>query len=136
MTNLLQDVQKKYQDSINRVMNECGVFFAFNNNQLQEGMLSHTLKEGDTYTRINGGCFIPTSNLARYTHDMQVCKDNFVHMIDHYNLHDAYIEYQLSNYESYYTYDIEDAKEALIGTYSDKQIWDVFNKNKALHYND
>lgn len=134
---ILNDVLKKYQDSVNRVIDECEVFYAFTDKQFEEGLAKvRSTDSKATVIKLGGGVFIPTRNIDKYYDGLATCKENFKSIIDHYNLHDQYIEYQLCNYESYYTGDIEYAFGSMIGDYTISRVLEVFNKNKHLHYND
>lgn len=118
--------QKKVDD----LMTECHVFWAFNKDQLQEGMKKNPIGAGDKYVSMGAGGFLPKSCVDKWLDGMKAItkwtkeskkNDNEV------------IRYELNNYECYYQGDIEDAMPRLseLG-YTREQVLKVFKNKKAV----
>lgn len=56
----LQEVKKVKEEMISELFKKCGVFFAYSTEQFNENKTP--LKEGEKYTRLAGGGFMPASN--------------------------------------------------------------------------
>jgi len=90
-----------------------GVFFAFSTKQFEEGR-----KEGVKYTAVFSGCLCPSENVNQFLEEMeQIVDEAAKKRLDKYGL-DAIIEYELSNYECYYTGDLSDALDVLHPSYN------------------
>lgn len=108
---------------------ECGLFWAFNEEQFKEGKAKNPIKEGEKYTSIGAGGYLPSKNVDKFIEGMksiekwarEAKKDD-----------QEVILYQLNNYECFYQGDIEDAMPTLsrLG-YTREQVKKVFKKARA-----
>lgn len=126
----LQEILKQKEEKVSQLIEEVGMFFAFSNKQLEEGMKKHPLAEGDKYLDLGAGMFILKSNKEKEIQGFKDIEEWFVKTIDEYNLRETYILYEIYNHECYYTYDITDAVEKLKGFCTEEDIQNVFNKHK------
>lgn len=115
----------------NELVQSCGMFFAFSEKQFNESKTP--LLDGDVYMSLGSGTYIPERNFEKYMKGSNKIAQDFAQAIDANNLREDYISYELGNHEAWFTYDISDTKAILIGTYTDKEIWNVFNKYKEVY---
>lgn len=106
--NIINELENRRSANIKKY----GVFFAFSNSQLEEGMKENPIPEGEKYTRLFGGTYCASSKAKEFLSAMSADLDWFKEAIN--NGHrEEYISYQLSNHEAYYTGDWTDAFERL-----------------------
>jgi hypothetical protein len=107
-----------------KLFDKTGAFFAFGNDQFEAAK-----KEGVNYASVGAGLICPVDNVKELIKGLndtlkegikQDVKENGINKI---------ILRELYNYESFYTYETEDATEALqIYGVTEEQIQAVFNK--------
>jgi len=121
--------QKKYDD----LMSECGVFWAFSNEQFAEGKAKHPVATGEKYTSIGAGGFMPSKHYKKFVDGMNTIKEWAKTAKKDDN---AVILYELNNYECFYTGDIADAMPRLkdLG-YTAEQVKKVYHKNREFALN-
>ena len=133
MTNIInvQELMRLRDTASSKLIEETGMFFAFSQNQFDESKTP--LAEGDKYMVLGSGTYIPERNFEKYMEGSTKILQDFTKAVDANNLREEYIAYELANHEAWYTYEIEDTKSRLIGTYTDAEIWSVFNKYKEVN---
>lgn len=116
-----QDLQR---DRVGDLMHRCGVFWAFSNKQFDEGKTP--LEEGDSYVSIGAGGYLPKSKLQEFKDGMDTMSDWTKEAAQQLDAEEV-ILHELSNYECFYTGDIEPAMEVLEGMgYSRNQVTKVY----------
>lgn len=123
-------VKAEKEKRFDAIMKESKMFFAFSNQQFEEGKNNCPLEPGDEYVTTYAGGIIPKSKVEQWEKDTDELNDWFTKTIQENNLKDQHILYELDNHEAFYTYSISDTKRIL--PYTDEEIWAVFNKNKHL----
>jgi hypothetical protein len=127
MTNA--DIKKEAQTRTDNLMNDCKVFWAFNNEQFAESKTE--LKEGEKYVSIGAGGYLPKGYRDTLFDGLKEIKK--WEKAQRKALKDAdkekHIISVLANYESFHTYNIEDALPELLPFYTKEYIQEVFNKN-------
>ena len=126
-------VKKQEQEKYTKLMDECGVFWAFSNEQFTEGKAKHPVAEGEKYANIGAGGYMPSKNVDKFTQGMksiakwakQAKKDAT-----------EVILYELNNYECFYTGDITDAMPRLedLG-YTTDEVKKVYHANREFALN-
>jgi hypothetical protein len=121
--------REKEQKKMDILQKECGLFWAFNEEQFKEGKAKNPIKKGEKYTSIGAGGYLPSKNVDKFIEGMKAIekwareakKDD-----------QEVILYQLNNYECFYQGDIEDAMPTLsrLG-YTREQVKKVFKKARA-----
>ena len=112
------------QDAQTKLFDETGTFFAFSQDQFNEGK-----KEGVTYTAMLGGAIVPVENAKKLMLGLEKIHDAGIAQDIAENGIEAIIARELSNHEAYYTYDISDTFDSLLGYNVTKaQVQAVFNK--------
>lgn len=128
-TTIKQEVEKKYND----LSHECGLFWAFSNEQFQEGKTP--LKEGEKYVSIGMGGYMPKGNIQQWINggkQIEAWRKAEVKKAKA----DKVILYELNNYESFYTGDITDAMEVLSDLgYTEEQVKTVYHANREFAIN-
>lgn len=122
-------IRKQASEKLNALMSECGIFFAFSNDQFHENKTP--LKEGEKYVSIGAGGYMPKSKVKDYLEGSKLIsqweKTEIKKLKDGKEKH---ILYELRNHECFYTHDIEDAANVL--PYPKKDVWKVFQKYREL----
>lgn len=125
----LHEIKKEREDKQSELFKECGVFFAFSNEQFSEGKT--TLEEGDKYVSMGMGGYLPKSKVAAFNAGWkELAKWYKKEVADNKKLRREEIVYELGNHEAWYTGDIEDTMCALGPDYTRKEVWKIFNSEK------
>ena len=124
---MYETIRKQASEKLTTLMNECGVFFAFSNEQFHENKTP--LKEGEKYVSIGAGGYMPKSKVNDYLEGSKLInkweKAEIKKLKDGKEQH---ILHELWNHECFYTCDIEDAANVL--PYPKKDVWKVYLKHK------
>lgn len=118
-------LRKEREQKYNDLFRECQVFWAFSNQQFNEGLEKHNLKKEDLVTYIGGG-FLPKSNVTKLEEGMDTIDKWEEDTIKEFSLVEAHIKYELSNHECWYTGDISDAVNVL--PYPEEKVLEVYKK--------
>lgn len=130
----LQQIKSEKEASVSNLLESCGVFFAFSNEQFNEGKTP--LQEGEKYVSMGAGGYMPKGKVDTYLKGIKEINKQFKKDIaESKELRYAHIAYELNNHEAYYTMDIENTLSALGEDYKAKEVQAVFNKESAKHIN-
>lgn len=113
--------------SIPLYVEDVKMFFAFSNEQFNKNKTP--LKEGEKYASIGAGAYMPASNLPLYKDCMIEIDNWYKSQVKSNNLRKKEIEYQLNNYECYYSGEIDDVINAMPEC-SIEEIREVYQKTK------
>lgn len=105
-------VNAEHQKRYDELFTECGVFWAFSNEQFKEGAAAHPLEPGEKYVTIGMGGYLPKRNLDKLNEGLAKIKAWKKQAMRDVKAEDA-ILYELNNYECFYSGDITDALDAL-----------------------
>lgn len=132
----LQEIKAEKERKVSDIIAECGMFFAFSNEQFDENKTP--LKEGEKYARLGAGAFIPKSKLDQYLGSMEGLNKWYKDTVKSNKLRRENIIYELSNHEAWYSYDIEDTLNALGSDYTEAEVMEVFRAeyNKQMELRD
>ena len=122
------EIKKEKEKMTTELFNKLGVFFAFSNEQFNQNKTP--LKEGEKYVSIGAGGYIPKGNLDAFLEGMKSINQIGKNKVKENNLAETEILYELKNHESFYTGDYSDVVDMFKGTYTEKQIRDVYNKHR------
>ena len=118
------------QDKLSAIFDELGVFFAFSDKQFKQGKKEKGIKDDEKIVSIHAGGYIPSKNAKAYikkTNDLMVWLEKEVKKLNP----EKVIDYELSNYESYYSGDLLPAYEVLKGYgFTKDQVRAVYNKHQ------
>ena len=126
----LQLLNQQREEKLSENIKVHKVFFAFSDKQFEENKTELAGPE-DKYVRFGPGCYIPKSQLEKYTAEENKNSDWFRAQIKEHKLEKKEILHQLYNHECFYTGDITDAVEAL-GFYSYDEVYAVYLENYNL----
>jgi len=101
------------EEAQTELFKECGVFFAFSNEQFQEGLSKIEREDGDKLTDLGGGMFCLSKNVDTFIAKMEAINKNAIEQDIKENGINAIIMRELANYEAQITSDISDTVEAL-----------------------
>ena len=121
-----QNIKKEKEKMTTELLEKCGVFFAFSDKQFDENKTP--LKEGEKYVSIRGGGYMPKGSIKAFEEGMKAINSYGKQKVKKGNLQETEILYELQNHECFYTGDISDVVDLFEGTYTVKQIRDVYNK--------
>lgn len=97
----LQDIKKEQHQANSQLFQECGIFWAFSDQQFKEQ--AKPLQEGDKYVRLLGGGFCPKSNVDKLLNGLEANRKAYKQQIKAHNLRVREIAYELANHECFYT---------------------------------
>lgn len=132
-----RDAYKEYEGKSNKALNDTNIFYAFSMEQFNNNKTYKDASDSE-YLNVMSGAYIHKKDkdkLDKYFNEIlpQLKKD----LISKIKIQDL-IEYELSNYECYYTGDYTDIFDVVKSYYQDKSdaellelIKQVFYKNKA-----
>lgn len=120
------EIKKEAQERHNKLFNDCGVFWAFSNDQFTK-----QAPKGVKLTRIPGGGFMPKDNVDQLVAGIAEIKRYEKTAIKEAKAEEV-ILYELNNFEAFHSCDLTDALEVLkpLG-YTEDQVRKVFNKHAA-----
>lgn len=123
----INELIKEREERTSKVFKDCGVFFAFDNDQFNE---SKTPKaDGEKYVSIGGGGYLPKSYLAKLDEGFAAIEIWFKQQTKEAKIRDSHIKYELGNHEAYYTGNITDTLEALGDDYTREDVLKVYKAN-------
>jgi len=120
------ELKEERQEKNSELFNKVGLFWAFSNEQFEEGKTP--LKEGDKYVSIGMGGYLPKSNVEAFTSGLEEIKKWYNEEIKKNKAEKAEIIYELNNHECFYTHDISGVVSMFAGTYTEEEIIAVFVK--------
>jgi hypothetical protein len=99
----LQKIKKQREEANSRLFKECGLFFAFSNEQFNENKTP--LKDGEKYVSIGSGGYLPKGNFEALQKGMKENEKAYKLAIKTHNLRVKEIVYEFGNHECFYTGD-------------------------------
>lgn len=128
MINYLE-IKKKNADNLNAIMDQHQVFWAFSQEQLEQGKAKIGITDNKELTSIGAGGFMPKAKAdslflaieqenKRYKKELRQAKE----------AKEQAISYELNNHEAYYTGRIDEVVELFAGLYTQKDILAVYLK--------
>lgn len=99
----LLDLKKQHENANSALFKECGLFFAFSNEQFATNKTP--LKEGEKYVSIGGGGDVPKGNFEKLQTGLKANSDEFDKAVKANNLRYSQIAYEFGNHECFYTGD-------------------------------
>ena len=125
----IHELKDQKQEKVNILIKQCRVFFAFSNEQFEEGKTP--LEEGEKYVSMGRGGYLPSKQVKVFISGMdEISKWYKDEVKKQKNLRRDNIIYELGNHECWYTHDIEDAMRALGPEYTRKEVWKVFHQER------
>jgi len=89
-------------------LDEAGAFFAFSNEQLSKGQ-----EKGVDYCTLGAGLICPKANAKELMAALDTISKEYIQKRIELEGKDSIILYELNNYETFYTEDLEDAYNAV-----------------------
>ncbi len=123
----LRELKQEKETRFSALIKAVGMFFAFSNKQWDENKTPLN-GEGDKYIETFGGAYMPKSNLAKWEAGTAEINAWFSQAIETHNLRRSHIAYELSNHESYYTGEIDQALSALGEGYTAEEVLKVYRE--------
>jgi len=131
-TQHMSTANTRRHDAFNKLITDCGVFFAFSDTQFKEGLEKANLADGEKLVSITGGGFMPSRNKQKYLDGSRAIHEAFARDMQDAKQREQHIRYELDNRETVVTGDITDALEALGEGFTRDEVQKVYNK---MHYN-
>ena len=123
----IQELKKEQEKKYSELMETCGVFWAFSNEQFDKSKTP--LQEGEKYISIGAGGYMPKGNIQKFISESNNIDKWYKSEIKK-NKQIAFneIEYELNNHECFYTGDISDAYDVLKDRHSKKDVLKAYYK--------
>ena len=106
------------------------VFFAFNDEQVKEGMIKHSVSKEDKIVSLGSGMLCPKTNAGQVLQSLdEIYRDSIDQDIKENGI-DKIILRELLNHEAFYVGDVEDTKRKLMDyPITKEQIIEVYYKH-------
>lgn len=124
----IPEIKKEQENKMTGIIKDCGVFFAFSNQQFDENKTP--LIEGDKYVSMGAGGYLPKSQVENYLSSMKGLDKWYKAEIKANKARKAHILYELNNHEAYYTGSIETTLECLGTDYTEAEVLAVYREAK------
>ena len=130
------EIKEKKSKDYNELFTNCGVFWAFSNEQFIEGAkkIKPTMAEGEKFVDIGAGGYLPKHNVQKLMDGTKQIDKTFKEQIAEFKMREKHILYELNNHECFYTGDITEAVEAMDEDYTREEVNKVMKKYKAKRY--
>lgn len=129
------ELKDEHQARYDQLITDCHLFWAFSNEQFNEGREKHPLKEGEKYVSIGMGGYMPKSYFEQFAKGTKELDARYKRELKHAKADEA-ILYELNNYECFYTGDISDAMPTLEAMgYTVEQVKAVYHANREFALN-
>ncbi len=125
----IHELKAEKENKISELIKSCGVFFAFSNEQFEQGKTP--LAEGDKYVSMGMGGYMPKSQVSNWINGMKDVDKWYKKAVKDNKARKSLIAYELGNYECWYTGDIEPALNALGEGYTPEEVRRVFNEERV-----
>lgn len=122
----IQQIKQDEQNALTQLFKEVRLFWAFNNEQLKEGLKDINHQEGEKITSIGSGGYLPKSNVDAFLNGMEKIKKEYKAAIKAHKLRPKLIAYELANHEAYYTGDIQPTLDSLGSDYTAEEVYTVY----------
>lgn len=121
------------EQAFTEILHRHGAFYAFSNAQVEQGRGKWQAEE---LCSLGSGLYCPEVNAIELIKEQSAAFEAGIKKREAAHTADAIIEYELTNHESWYTGDINDAMEALAPhNYTRQQVLAVY-RNKAKFHQD
>ncbi len=134
------EAKKVFDDKYSKALKDAGVFFAFSDEQFEQNKTHKNAGKEEYLPILYGGC-IHKSNIEKFKYLENVLYYEFEKEYKDNTTFDDVIEYELANYECYYTGDIERVVDVICSLYDDmtklgafKNVERVYLQTKDNHY--
>lgn len=127
----LRMVREEKQTAVDNLINSCGVFFAFSDDQFKKGKAKAGLKDGEKLVSIGCGGYMPESNIDTFKDGLEAIEETFNKDLKEYDLRNDLIAYELSNHEAYYTGDITSTVLALGKDFTREEVMEVYKQRRG-----
>lgn len=128
-----RDAYKEYEDKTNKALKDTGIFYAFSEEQFNSNKTYKNASDTE-YLSIFGGAYIHKKDKDKLDNYFEVVspqlKNELISKIDIKDL----IEYELSNYECYYTGNYTEILDIIKQFYKDKSDNELLELIKQIYY--
>jgi len=127
-----KEIKKKHETTVNALMEQHKVFWAFSNEQLEEGKAKIGITENSQLASIGMGGFCPKTTIEELFKSLELENVRYKQELkEAKQAKEEAIKYELSNYECYYTGNLEQVIDIFRGLYSPEDIRKIYLKTKA-----
>jgi hypothetical protein len=126
----IQDLKREQDQKLSALFAECGVFWAFSEEQFHKNKTP--LQEGEKYVSIGAGGYLPKGHVSKFSEGMERIRKEFNAAVNaSRKQRRAFIAYELNNHEAHYTGDITDTMQALGKGFTAKEVRKVYAEMEA-----
>lgn len=128
-----KEIKDKHSKNYNDIMTEHKVFFAFNNNQFDEGKAKIGITDNKDLCSIGAGGYMPKAKADKMTKLLAIENKRYKKELkEAKELKEQAILYELNNHEAFYTGRLDEVINIFKGLYTKEDIKKVYLKNYSL----
>lgn len=125
-----QELKKEYQANQEALADKHLIFFAFNNNQFDEGKAKIGITDNKDLVSIGAGGYMPKKEASAYFEASSRLYEEFrANIKANKEAKEGAILYELNNYEAFYTGRLDEVIEKFDGVYTKDDIQAVYKKH-------
>jgi hypothetical protein len=130
--NTYSAIKSKHQTAYDKILSDCQVFWAFNQDQLREGMEKNGITKDNKMCSIGMGGYMPVKNNKKMAELLKEEDKRFKEELQELRKQEeGAILYELNNHECFYTGDFQVVIDTFKGVFTPAKIKKVFNKHQA-----
>jgi hypothetical protein len=124
----VQQLNQERETAQTELFKQVRLFWAFSNQQLEEGKKQINYQEGEKLVHIGQGGYMPKANVDTFLNGLETINKAYKEGVKQNKLRPKLIAYQLANHECYYTGDIQPALMALGNDFTEEEVRQVYRK--------
>lgn len=122
----IQQIKQDRETAQSQLFKQLRLFWAFNDQQLEEGKKSINWQDGEKLVSIGAGGIIPKANIDEFLNGMEKINKEYKAAVKVNKLRHKLIAHELANHECYYTGDIQPALNALGEGYTREEVLIIY----------
>ena len=125
------EIKRNHEKIYNDLIEKHKIFFAFSNEQLEEGKKKIGVKDNKELASLGMGGFGKKEDIKLFFEEADKEDKRYkAELKEARKAKEEAILYELNNHECFYTGEIDDVANIFKGIYNTKDIWKVFMKHK------
>ena len=129
------ELKKQRQAKYDELFEKVELFWAFGQEQFDEGKKAHPVTEGERYISVGMGGYFPSQHKQAYLDGMDALKvwekQAKAELKANRDEQEKAILYELNNHEAFYSSEIDDVVDLFEGVYTREEIRKVYLKHQT-----